>query len=538
MPLFPHLFQHTTAKAPFLWAPGIIQAILIYAHASGVFEPDTAEHYLKRHKDTFSVSGRNDWNKKRGGYGVDAIVDGVLISTAFDVVYDWKDHIRYAFMSDFAKEDESDSGDVSWLIKAHFNVVQFYDWMFKHESLIPPVPEYTDPLGRVLSFSTGLHKVEEGRAGGIAPMAYGAIYAASRSFWEEHREWGLYCKNGQPMSFGGWLQFMDISKGSSWRRHILSEFCGVTQKTGFMGIHMDTYGFPKDAYNVDGVPVDLAAEFSTLIHDVKECLKSVNLNTGVIFNCVGNWPVEAVAKSPVDAVYIEVWPPYERYSHLVSLVRKGLIIGQRKPVILAAYMSAFKTAHTPDEISAAENALLLAYSVIHASGGTQLVLGENACVLCDPYYAEHKPLRLGFQAELQKYLDHVVRMSELLDMRLVEDISAEFTGGINTEFQFTGATCSPFPEVNADWTVIGRANNKYVIQLVNLTGLEHDFWNRFQKGPEIVNNLLIEALVDYEIKGIYASCPDYNDGRPQDISYTLKQTERGQAVCFTIVITE
>lgn len=469
-----------------------------------------------------------------GGYGIDAIVDGFSISTAFDVVYDWRDHIRYAFLSDFAKEDEGDDSDISWLIKAHFNVVQFYDWMFRHESLIPPEIEYTDPLDRALSYSAVLSKVDWCRTGGIAPMAYGAIYASSYSFWEEHKEWGLYCKNGQPMSFGGWLQFMDVSEYSPWREHILSEFSGITQKTGFMGIHMDTYGFPKDAYNAAGISVYLAAEFSTLINDVKERLRRVNPNTGVIFNCVGNWPVEAVAKSSADAVYIEVWPPYERYWHLVSLVRKGLIMGQRKPVILAAYMSPFKNAQTPDEVAAAENALLLAYSVIHASGGKQLVLGENACVLCDPYYAEHKALRTDFINELQKYLDHVVRMSELMDMRLVEDISAEFAGGINTEFQFTGAVCSPFPEANTVWTVIGRANNKYVLQLVNLTGLEHDFWNRFQKRPRTVSNLFVEALVDYEIKGIYAASPDLHAGRPQSIIYTLKQTERGQVVCFTI----
>ena len=469
-----------------------------------------------------------------GGYGVEAHVDGVILSTAFDVVCDWRERIRYAFLSDFAQEDEGDGGDISWLTKAHFNAVQFYDWMYRHERLLPPDSEYIDPLGRTLSYPAVLSKVDGCRGHGMAPIAYGAIYAASRSFWEEHRRWGLYSKDGQPMSFGGWLQFMDISRESPWRAHILSEFCQTAQNAGFMGIHMDTYGFPKNAYNADGAPVDLAEEFPTLIDDVKKSLRDLHTDTGVIFNCVGNWPVETVAKSPVDAVYIEVWPPYERYAHLVSLIRNGLIIGQKKQVVLAAYMTPFKTARTSSDIEAAENALLLTYSVIHASGGTQLVFGEKACVLCDPYYADHKELRREFLPELQRYLDHAVRMSELMDMRRVEDITAEFSGGINTEFQFGGAACSPFPQAGAVWTVVGRTHDKYILQLINLTGLAHDFWNKPQKRPEAVTGLSVEALVDYEVGGIYAASPDTPEGRPAALPFAVKQTDRGQVVCFKI----
>lgn len=467
-----------------------------------------------------------------GGYGVDVCVGDTVISTAFDVVKNWKDSIRYAFISDFSEDDLNDDRDITWIKNAHFNAVQFYDWMYRHESLLPPDSKYTDPLDRVLSYPTVLSKIEGFCVSGIMPIAYCAIYAASRDFWKKHKDWGLYSKNGQPMSFGGWLQFMDISRGSKWREHILSEFQETAVKAGFMGVHMDTYGFPKDAYNADGAPVNLSEEFHALICDVKRCLNEISEENGVIFNCVGNWPVESVAKSTVDAVYIEVWPPNERYSHLVSLVRNALIVGQKKPVILAAYISPFLTASTPDEISAAENALLLTFSVIHACGGTQLVLGENGCVLCDPYYAKYKSLRPGFLSEIQKYLDYSVRMSELLDNRLVDDVSAEFTGGINTEFVFTGAACSPFPEINTVWTVIGRASDMYVIQLVNLMGLEHDYWNKGQRRPDTVNSLSVEALVDYEVKGVYAASPDWNDGRPCDIIYTLKQTDRGQTVCF------
>ena len=469
-----------------------------------------------------------------GGYGVDAVIDGVVISTAFDVVADRRERIRYGFLSDFAKEDEDDGADIAWLIKAHLNAVQFYDWMYRHDTLLPPTPEYDDPLGRILSYSAIRAKIEGCLTGGMVPMAYGAIYAASNDFWQKRRDWGLFRRDGQPMSFGGWLYFMDIRRGSPWRGHILSEFAKAGKKAGFRGIHMDTYGFPKNAHDAEGAPIDLAVEFPSLIAEAKEGLLAVHDDAAIIFNCVGNWPTEAVAQSRVDAVYIEVWPPYERYTHLLALIRGALTYGGKKPVILAAYMSPFKTAESDADVAMAENALLLAYSVIHASGGTQLVFGENACVLCDPYYVEHKALRPDFLPVLQAYLDHTVRMAELLDARAVEYITGEFTGGINTEIIFSGANCHPFPEAGTVWTAVGRSDGRYILQLVNLTGLEHDFWNRPQGRPDVTDEIGVEALVDHQIKGVYMASPDAYGGRPQSLSYAVKDSERGQVLCFSI----
>lgn len=54
---------------------------------------------------------------------------------------------------------------------------------------------------------------------------------------------------------------------------------------------------------------------------------------GVIFNAVNNWPMEAVAQTGQDAVYIEVWPPNDRYRDLYTLIAQARRCSG-KPVVL------------------------------------------------------------------------------------------------------------------------------------------------------------------------------------------------------------
>lgn len=115
-------------------------------------------------------------------------------------------------------------------------------------------------------------------------------------------------------------------------------------------------------------------------------MRSERPEGGVIFNCVNNWPVTDVASAPQDAVYIEVWPPNDSYRDLYALVREAKLLSGGKSVVLAAYLKPFETGG-----EAAENAFRLAWAVISASGGTQLVLGEDRCALRDSYYVQSRP---------------------------------------------------------------------------------------------------------------------------------------------------
>lgn len=236
------------------------------------------------------------------GYGIDIALymDECLVqecSSSFDVVSDWRKATRYGFLSDFNAQDKGDVEDVKSLCKFHLNLVQFYDWMYRHDDLVPPTPEFTDLMGRKLNLDVVKEKIAFCHDYGMKAIAYGAIYAASTDFYN------------------------------------------------FDGIHMDTYGFPKTALSGLGgeEKVERLDElFPVLINNTRKELEQVNPDVCLIFNNVGNWQVDAVADAEQNAVYVEVWEPYEKYHHIQQIIQWARYLGKGKPVILAAYLKPFK----------------------------------------------------------------------------------------------------------------------------------------------------------------------------------------------------
>ncbi len=53
---------------------------------------------------------------------------------------------RYAFLSDFGPGDGNPEA-VQWLRDLHFNAIQFYDWMYRHDALLPPADRFPGPSG-------------------------------------------------------------------------------------------------------------------------------------------------------------------------------------------------------------------------------------------------------------------------------------------------------------------------------------------------------------------------------------------------------
>lgn len=474
-----------------------------------------------------------------GGYGVDACVSGCtdVISTAFDVAENHSDDIRYGFLSDFAPEEGKDSSDVLFANKLHLNALQFYDWMWKHEKLVSNTVEYQDPMGRSMSLDTVMKKITDCKEWGIRPFAYGAVYAADRAFYEKHSDWALYKLNGKPIDFADeWLIYMNTSIGSPWTDHIVGEYADAVKTLGFQGIHMDTYGFPKNAWDYKKHKVALAKTFPDLINRSREAVTSIDPAGGVIFNAVNNWPVESIASSNQDAIYIEVWPPHDTYHDLYALIREAKYMAA-KPVILAAYMKPFQSAQTPDEIEAAETSLLLANAVISASGGHQLVFGENSGILCDSYYVKYAKMRGSFIPSVRAYCDFVVRYKKLLYSYSAMDVSMTAANGINEDVfsvqdpQIRFSSCG---DADTVWTIVRESEKYLVLQFINLVGVDSK-WN-MQKPvrPIRQTNIKVEILMDRSIGGVYLATPDFLDCRPSALVYNVEQRKDGQYVIFEI----
>lgn len=473
---------------------------------------------------------------KLGGYGVNVKCSNNELSTAFDVVNYWSDRPRYAFLSDFYKDDEEDKDDVESLLKHHINVVQFYDWMYKHEDLVPKSDYFTDLLDRKLSKIAVENKIGLCKEAGILPQAYGAIYASSKEFYETHKDMALYTNDGRPQNLGKWFFIMNISKESPWRNHILGEFKKAVSDMGFEGIHMDTYGFPKMAYSkLNGRKKleKLNEQFPSLINDTKMILTEEKIETALTFNAVGNWAIEDVAKSNQDAVYIEVWDPQDTYYHLYQLVNRAKELSG-KQVILAAYLKCFaqKDIYTDDGCHVS---MLLTSATIFACGGFHFVIGEKDGVLPDPYYVKYEQVKEEHKRDIRNYYDFIVRYGDLLFELNSKDDSMTHANGINTECIFENGEFSSYPKANKVWTLVKTVEGYKTINMVNYTDIESDVWNEGKESyPESIENIDVQLLVDEQVKGVYIASPDYNDCMSQKLEFEYCSIDRGKAIKFTV----
>lgn len=488
---------------------------------------EVAVHVFRLHEEIFP---QIEWEEAGlvlrrlpfGSYGVSVIAGKECWEGAFDVVQSPRKVIRYAFLSDFSPAD-GDSKAVFWLRDLHMNTVQFYDWMYRHDDLIAPSEAYLDPLGRAMSLNSIRRLISRCRECGIRPFAYGAIYAATKDCFQKHPEWGVYTMDGQPMVFADWLHFMNVSEKCGWTEHLLAEY-GKAIHLGFQGIHMDTYGFPKHVWDVQGKSVDLAQEFPKLIDCAADAVSQTEKEAGVIFNAVNDWPTEAVAPVAQDAVYIEVWPPHDSYYDLYLLIRKARVYAD-KSVVLAAYMKPFMG----EDADRAEAALRLTWAVISASGGTQLVFGENRAVLRDSYYANYAPLRHSFLPTVQRYCDFLVRCAELLYDDKGSDISRTATGGINEDVCFFSEDCRFSVDAKADtvWTILRQSPRRLTVNLINLCGNDNQ-WNAPKERPRELRGIRISLRLDRKLKGIYAASPDGESLQAVPLASTYESTAQGR----------
>lgn len=465
---------------------------------------------------------------KKNGYGVEVEIykDNTRIerkSTAFDIVKNHNDAPRYGFLSDFYEEDQNDNNDIIQLTKLHINRVQFYDWMYRHEDLVAKENIYTDLMGKKIYKNAIINKIRLCHERGMKAMAYGAIYAASKPFYEEHKDWVLKDSSDKPIKFIDIFYIMNIQEKCPWHNHIIEEYAKTIEDMDFDGIHMDTYGFPKKGISQcegENEIIYLDEEIPKLINNTKERLKDIKKDVTLIFNNVGNWPVKSTATSDQDIIYIEVWEPYTKYHHLKDIIVEAKQI-RDKPVILAAYLKPFIS----ENYIEAGYALKLATAAIIANGGYHLVLGEDKCVLTQGYYSDYFKLEDELFEDMRRYYDFAVRYSDLFYSSTLKDVSMTHSCGDNKEYIFEGADFSPCAEENKIWTIIKEDKNKKVISLINLLG-NNDLWNKGKKQPNPVSDIVVKIQIEKEVKSVYTVSPE--KCVPCQLEYEVVRGERGQ----------
>ena len=475
------------------------------------------------------------------GYGVEvAVLDTAgravaTAATALDVLSNWALAPRYGFFADFGADEPDTATRAATLSKYHINVVQFYDWMWRHYALLPPPGEdlFVDGMGRRLSLTTVKQKIDLAHRYNMAALAYGAVYGAEPEYFAEHRAWALFKADGAPESIERLFYIMNIAAGSPWNDVIAGEYVKAVVELDFDGIHMDQYGFPKQAHvsGKDGPVVDVADAFGPLIDRSAEAVAAAKPGAQVIFNNVNDWPTELTAAHDQAAVYIEVWPPHDTYYDLQRLIVRGkAAAGSAKQVILAAYVSPFcLTKDQPEKAPQAEEAARLASAAIYANGGFHLLLGEADGALCDPYYPKYATMRPEFAAVMREYYDFVVRYENWLADPALALLPYDTVGEAG-RVRLGIEDYSSKPRKGSVWVIAREAPGYATLSLVNLVGVNNTLWNVLHEPPKPQRGIPVTMRASGPVESVVLTTPDADAGRPLALDF---QTE-GDQITFTV----
>ena len=421
-------------------------------------------------------------------------------TTACDVLSRWTVFPRYGFLTDFSSSRADPETVLKKLTRFHINGLQFYDWQYRHDRLLAPTQEYIDPLGREMSLASVRGLVEAAHRYGMAAMPYLAIYAASADFWRTHPDWALYDEAGQPIAFGeNFLGLMDPSAGGAWSRHLLDEAARALQGIPFDGLHIDQYGDPKRAWDSRRRPVDLPQAFVDFIRTASD----EHPDKTILFNAVGNWPVEALAESAVDFMYIEVWAPDVEYRRLAEIVLNAVRLSHGKPVVIALYLPADRPANN-----------LLADAVILACGGTRIELGEEARLLSDPYFPRHEEITSSLSSELRRLSDFIVRDGEWFRPYTLSETERNAwaegevdPGSISTD--------------SSIMIVARRHANSLILHLVNFNGLTlRRRWNEAHEPPTPCQNVPLRIRSPRRPAQVLWDCPENACPQALELEYS------------------
>ncbi len=414
-----------------------------------------------------------------GGYGVE-LGDA---TTAVDVLRDPLSRPRYGFVSHY-ESGRATEGVGDNVRRFHLNAVQFYDWMYRHASLMPPADEFVDALGQRISLDTVRRLVAEVRHAGSLPMAYAAVYAVGAEAWPDWHEDGLYRGDGSPWMLGDFLWNVDPTS-ERWVSHLSEDLRGALT-VGFAGFHLDQYGSPKWAVRADGTRVDLADAFPRLVDRLAADLPEARL----IFNNVNDFPTFSTVRAAQALTYIEVWPPHTRLGHLAELVTKARLIAPGRPVVLAAYLSAYDG----DEAGALE-AEKLQLATVFSHGGTVLLHGEEASVLTEAYYVRHKDVAERTQEGARRYFDFAVRYGDLLFSDASVDVTRTHLGGENEEVRIDAAVpVATDAEPGSLWGRVLRVPDGLLVSLIDLTAEEEDVWDAPKRGGRELTGVRLSIL--------------------------------------------
>lgn len=456
-------------------------------------------------------------------------LEDVQTSIAIDVSSDWNRFPRYGFLSDFSILSESSINEtIKKLNRYHINGIQYYDWHYKHHLPLkgnPTNPDTTwlDIANRTNHLSTIKKYIDMGHSFGMKSMAYNLLYGAYENAESDGvpTQWRLFKDvshsnpdfHALPDSWASDIYLIDPSN-PQWISFLLSKMSDVFNALPFDGWHLDQLGDRGNRYNYGGQLVELAQTFLPFLEKTK-----TNLNVSLVMNAVNQFGQSGIAQSPVDFLYTEVWENNNSFASLVGLILNNNTFSDNKlSTVLAAYLNYSLSTqegyfNTPG--------VILADAVIFAAGGSHLELGEH--MLSNEYFPnENLKMSDDLEISLIQYYDFMVSYQNLL----------RDGGDFNQVYLKSQEELSikQYSQIGSIWNFSKLKNDSQIFHLINFKDANSLNWRDdfgTQTEPDTLHNINVAFSTSRKVKDLWIASPDFNDGCPQNITFTQKNDTVG-----------
>jgi dextranase len=512
--------------------------------------------------------------------------------TAIDVSSDWRRFPRYGFLTTFQSSASPADREAQLNVLArdyHINALQFYDWMWRHESVIERdgfgnvVDPWKEWTGADLSFAAIKDFIDKAHARNMAAMPYFQIYVALDSgspgfdfatFSGVNPDWRLFYMDATgvrhdfhseaplgnpPPTF--FYAFNPLNTG--WQNRIVGQAEDALKTLSFDGIHYDQLDKPADFSSwCDqlGNPLHLNTGFAPIIAKTHEKLTSVPPTPGtpraMTFNLVDGkidyWHVnDIVWNAKVSFLYTEIWNS-KTYGELHDFIRWARQESRGKPIVVAAYMNSEDGGDGFGHFE--ERSVRLADAAIFASGAFHIELGDGDHMLSGPYFntrsGVNKIMSTHLKRTISAYYDFATAYEELLSFRssdqdeeslLQRDV---FYGDRGIQWiEIAGKRVLGHGEEQSIW-YMSRRNARYeVVHLINLPdepkhpGDALGYWrDAIDSSVPFHAGLQVKCWMGPHItvNGVYVASPDFDGGMSHSLPFGSGMDARGSYVSFTV----
>jgi dextranase len=476
--------------------------------------------------------------------------DGTFLDeadSAVDVSSTWTRFPRYGFVSTYPSQPtEASIEEMRELKNFHINVVQFYDWQWKHHvplagSVASPTPSWLQ-INNITNYrQTVTDLIDAGHKFGMASMNYNLLYGAWDGYGQDGSgvdyHWGLYLSPdgtdpyGLPMP-SEWaaphIWIMDPAN-TAWQNYIFGREKDVFAAYPFDGWHIDNVGDKSPVYNFSGAQQTVWQDFRPFINAAKS-----TLNKTMVLNNVGGYGMyDTVANSTEDFLYVECWPSAGQttYADLKSMIDNGVSWSNGKAVVLAAYMN-YEYAKDPSTHPGAqfnEPGVLLTDATILASGGAHIELGDGHSMLDNEYFPNHNLVpSQQLLDHLKKYYDFDVAYENLLRGALHNN-SNQITLSVRSSTDGTAGTV---------WVFSKDDGYTHMLNLINLTGETSNNWrddNADHIEPIEQRNFLVTYYYGGGmVKTVNLASPDGIGSSLQTLTFQTGSDANGSFVSFRV----